>query len=74
MKKHNLQGQAVEIIGQSMRTDNAVAFEEPEGREIMEVIGYTMAQKAAQDVYSQAGLTPQDVNVIELHVRWILLK
>ena len=70
VKKHKLEGQAVEIIGQSMRTDNAAAFEQQEGREIMEVIGYTMAKKTAEDVYAQAGLNPDDVNVVELHVSW----
>lgn len=67
MNEHNLQGQAVEIIGQTMRTDSAAAFEEQEGREIMEVIGYTMAKKAAEAVYEEAGVYPKDVQVIELH-------
>ena len=32
-----------------------------------EVIGYDMAVKAATEAYQQAGLTADDMNVVELH-------
>jgi hypothetical protein len=31
------------------------------------LVGYDMAVKAAQEVYSQAGVTPEQVDVVELH-------
>jgi acetyl-CoA acetyltransferase len=34
---------------------------------MIKVVGYDMSKKAAQDVYEQSGLGPQDVDVIELH-------
>ena len=33
----------------------------------LDLTGYRMAQKAAQDCYSQSGLTPRDVDVLEVH-------
>ena len=30
-------------------------------------VGYDMSKKAADSVYSQSGLTPADVQVVELH-------
>ncbi len=32
-----------------------------------ELIGYDMAVKAADEAYQQAGLTAEDVSVVELH-------
>lgn len=32
-----------------------------------EVVGFSMARSAAQQVYEQAGVGPQDVQVVELH-------
>jgi acetyl-CoA acetyltransferase len=69
--KHGLQGQAIEIAGQSMRTDEPISIntkgikENP--RAIINLIGYPMAAKSAQEAYKQAGITPQDVQVVELH-------
>ncbi len=34
---------------------------------MMRSIGYDMAESAAQRVYEQAGIGPEDVNVVELH-------
>jgi len=62
--KHGLQGQAVEIIGQSMATDLPSVFEEPSA---MKQIGFDMTRKAADEAYKQAGVKPTDVQVIELH-------
>ena len=50
-----------------MKTDSATAFGKNEGEEVMKVIGYDMAKGCAADVYTQAGLGPDDVQVVELH-------
>ena len=61
--RHDLSGRAIEIVGQSMTTDFASTFDGT----AKNLIGYDMNVKAAQQVYDQSGLGPQDVQVIELH-------
>ena len=58
---HGLAGQAVEIVGQSMTTDFASTFDGSAAN----IIGYDMNVQAAQQVYDQSGLGPQDFQVIE---------
>jgi acetyl-CoA acyltransferase len=53
----------VKIIGQAMRTDLVQDFAEG----AMGLIGVGMTRRAAAAVYEQAGVGPQDVDVIELH-------
>jgi len=67
--KHGLGGQAVEIVGQSMQTDNAVSFDADNlrDRSVIDMVGFPMAQACAQEVYAQAKLGPADVQVVELH-------
>uniref|UniRef100_A0A7S2RX84 propanoyl-CoA C-acyltransferase n=2 Tax=Mucochytrium quahogii TaxID=96639 RepID=A0A7S2RX84_9STRA len=66
--KHGLQGQAIEIIAQSARTDSPSAFDQKnKKRTMIELIGSAMARNCANDVYQQSGLTPEDVDVVELH-------
>ncbi|MBF6225788.1 lipid-transfer protein [Nocardia abscessus] len=60
---HDLAGQAVEIVGQAMTTDFASTFDET----AKNLIGYDMNVQAARKVYEQAGLGPDDFQVIELH-------
>lgn len=62
--KHGLAGQAVEIVGQAMVTDMNSSFATHKARDI---VGADMSRQAAEAVYAQAGLTPDDVDVIELH-------
>ncbi|MBB6125309.1 thiolase C-terminal domain-containing protein [Sphingobium subterraneum] len=62
-KKHGLDA-SVEIVAQSMTTDYAQTFE---GRSMMSVIGFDMAKEAARQVYEEAGVGPDDVQVVELH-------
>jgi acetyl-CoA acetyltransferase len=64
VRKHGLQDQAVEILGQSMRTDFPSTFEE---KSCIKLVGADMSRSAAKDVYEQSGLGPEDVDVIELH-------
>lgn len=61
--RHGLR-QDVRIRAQAMTTDTSVTFD---ARDMREVVGYSMAQAAAQQVYEAAGVGPDDVDVIELH-------
>lgn len=62
-QKHGLD-RSVRIKAQAMTTDTPITFE---ARDMREVVGYSMAKDAAQQVYEQAGIGPQDVDVVELH-------
>jgi len=62
--KHNLQSQAVEIIGMAMATDFKSSFEE---KSCIKMVGFDMTKSASQKAYSQANIKPQDAQVIELH-------
>ncbi|MBX7451170.1 lipid-transfer protein [Mycolicibacterium sp. 3033] len=61
--RHDLSEQAVEIVGQMMTTD----FENSFDGSCKGLIGYHMNVDAAQRVYEQAQLGPEDFQVIELH-------
>merc|ERR1712217_820043 len=67
VKKYGLEGQAVEIIGQSMATDLPSAFDGGKRDTAINAIGAEMCKKAANEVYEQSGLKPNDVQVVELH-------
>lgn len=54
----------VYIAAQAMTTDTASTFE---SNDMMKVVGYDMSQNAAAQVYEQAGIGPQDLDVVELH-------
>lgn len=62
-RKHGLNSM-VAIAGQSMRTDFASSFED---HSMMTLIGYEMAEAAANDVYEASGIGPEELNVVELH-------
>ncbi|CAK9024338.1 Sterol carrier protein 2 (SCP-2) (Acetyl-CoA C-myristoyltransferase) (Non-specific lipid-transfer protein) (NSL-TP) (Propanoyl-CoA C-acyltransferase) (SCP-2/3-oxoacyl-CoA thiolase) (SCP-2/thiolase) (SCP-chi) (SCPX) (Sterol carrier protein X) (SCP-X), partial [Durusdinium trenchii] len=62
--KNGLQGQAVEIIGQSMKTDQPDIFDSPSD---IKLVGFDMSRSACEDVYKQANIQPSDVQVCELH-------
>lgn len=64
VRKHKLESQAVEILGMAMATDLPSSFEE---KSCIKMVGYDMSKAAAQKVYAQAGIGPEDVDVIELH-------
>lgn len=68
VRKHGLMDQAVEIVAQSLATDSTSAFD-PSGKtkSCIQVAGFDMSQKAAQVVYEKAGITPNDIDVVELH-------
>jgi len=62
--KHGLAAQAVEIVGQALVTDTPGTFE---SGSLATLVGADMSRLAAQRVYKQAQIGPDDVDVIELH-------
>ena len=62
--EHGLWDQAVEIAGQSMVTDMTSTFDEGS---CIKIVGYDMSKEAASRAYEEAGVGPEDVDVIELH-------
>ena len=54
---------SVAIAAQAMTTDTASSF----GGDMMRLVGYDMSKAAADQVYQQAGVSPQDLRVVELH-------
>jgi sterol carrier protein 2 len=53
----------VYIAGQAMRTDYGSSF----GDSMIKIVGFDMAKNAAQAVYEESGIGPEDVDVVELH-------
>ncbi|KRA38804.1 MULTISPECIES: lipid-transfer protein [unclassified Nocardioides] len=64
VEKHGLGDQAVEVIGQSMVTDMDSTFTDKSAQSL---VGKEMSRRAANEVYAQAGISAEDVDVIELH-------
>ena len=54
----------VYIAAQAMTTDRPSTFE---SNDMMRVVGYDMSREAAQKVYAQAGIGPDQLDVVELH-------
>ncbi|WP_423709916.1 lipid-transfer protein [Undibacterium sp. WLX3042] len=54
----------VYIAAQAMTTDTPSTFN---SSDMMRVVGYDMSQSAAAKVYAQAGVGPEDLDVVELH-------
>jgi acetyl-CoA acyltransferase len=61
--KQNPHPGAVEIAGMALTTDRMEDF----SRGPIGMVGMGMCERAAQAVYKQSGIGPQDVQVIELH-------
>jgi acetyl-CoA acyltransferase len=64
VEQHGLAGQAVEIVGQAMTTDFESSFAT---RTAKDIVGYDMTKRAGEMVFEEAGLGPEDFQVIELH-------
>ena len=62
-RKNGLSG-AIEIAAQAMTTDTGSTFDPPS---MIKLIGYDMAKAAAAKVFDQAGIGPDEVQVVELH-------
>jgi acetyl-CoA acetyltransferase len=61
--KHGIDAR-VEIVAQAMATDFQKTWD---GRSMMSLVGYDMAKAAADQVYEASGVSPDDVDVVELH-------
>jgi acetyl-CoA acetyltransferase len=62
-KKHGLRAD-VHIAAQAMTTDRPSTFDTDD---MMRLVGYDMSREAANKVYAQAGVGPEDLDVVELH-------
>jgi acetyl-CoA acetyltransferase len=62
-RKHGLT-RAIEIAGQALTTDGASSFAE---KSMIKAVGFDMSRLAAQAAYRQAGLGPDEIDVVELH-------
>jgi acetyl-CoA acyltransferase len=63
--EHDLWGQAVEIAGQSMVTDLSSTF--ADDTDCIKIVGYDMSKEAARQAYEEAGVSAEEVDVVELH-------
>ncbi|NGO81782.1 Nonspecific lipid-transfer protein, partial [Streptomyces sp. YC504] len=64
VERHGLEDRAVEIVAQSMTTDTEESFA---SGSCIDVVGKPMSAAAGRQVFEQAGLGIEDVDVIELH-------
>jgi sterol carrier protein 2 len=64
VRKHGLEGKAIEIAGMAMTTDLPSSFDE---KSSIKLVGFDMSRKAAQRVYEQSGVGPEQLDVVELH-------
>lgn len=64
VKRYGLQNKAVEIIGMEMATDTPAVFNE---NSLMKIAGTDMTELAAKRLYEKTGVSPMQVNVVELH-------
>ena len=62
-QRHGL-NRSVRIKAQAMTTDKSSTFE---AHDMRQLVGVDMTREAAQQVYEQAGVGPQDIQVVELH-------
>jgi acetyl-CoA acetyltransferase len=62
-KKHGLRT-GVQIVAQSLTTDPPASFDPPS---MLNYVGTHMTRSAANKVYEQAGIGPEDIDVCELH-------
>lgn len=61
---NGLQNKAVEIVAMEMATDMPGVFSE---KSLIKIAGQDMTKMAAEKAFKKAGLTPNDVQVVELH-------
>lgn len=60
----DLRNQAIEIAAMATATDSPRLYEE---QSMIELAGSDMTRRAAKQAYTEAGISPSDVKVIELH-------
>jgi sterol carrier protein 2 len=59
----HLRSQAILMAGQSLMTDSPQLY----SRSSMDLVGYDMTRRAAAAAMKEAGVTPKDIDVCELH-------
>lgn len=64
VRDNGLEDQAIEIVGQALTTDTNDSFDEGN---MIKVVGQPMTRAAGEQALSEAGLTIDDVDVVELH-------
>ncbi|MBW1812312.1 MAG: lipid-transfer protein [Deltaproteobacteria bacterium] len=62
-KKHGI-ADPVYIAAQSMKSDFSSTFED---KSAMKIVGYDMTAAAAKEVYEGSGVSPEDLDVVEMH-------
>jgi acetyl-CoA acetyltransferase len=62
-QRHGL-NRSVRIRAQAMTTDRSSTFD---AHDMRQLVGVDMTRDAAEQVYAQAGVGPQDIQVVELH-------
>ncbi|CAG4942674.1 unnamed protein product [Parnassius apollo] len=62
--KYGLKEKAIEIIGMELATDTSDVFKE---KSMMKVIGYDMTAMAAKRLFEKTGVSPKEIDVVELH-------
>lgn len=62
-QKPHLRSQAVLMAGQQLMTDSPALF----SSSAMDLVGFDMTKRAAQAAMREAGVTPKDIKVCELH-------
>jgi sterol carrier protein 2 len=62
-RKPQLKSQAILMAGQSLRTDDPSLY----SKSAMDLVGFGMTKKAAEIAMKEAGITPKDIKVCELH-------
>ncbi|GJJ08899.1 hypothetical protein Clacol_003119 [Clathrus columnatus] len=68
VRKHGLENQAIEIVAQTLVTDEASTYE---NNSSMDLVGYKMSKRATDEAFAQAGFQSGEgrdqVGVVELH-------
>lgn len=59
----HLKSQAILMAGQSLLTDSPQLY----SKSSMDLVGYDMTKRAARAAFNEAGVSPKDVKVTELH-------
>jgi len=58
---------SVAIAGQAMTTDRPASFDSGRSGDMRRLVGYDMTATAVERVYAEAGVGPEDIDVVELH-------
>jgi sterol carrier protein 2 len=62
-ERPHLKSQAILMAGQTLFTDSPQLY----SRSSMDLVGFDMTRRAAQAAYKEAGVSPKDIKVCELH-------